>query len=272
MNKKPFLLCSSVVDGRAFKPGAKSRTSFSPIIWVSLFLTLGFVQTGYPLPINIIATQYTTAVNMQRSIQPYDGSTTNFSRTQVSPAPISDAVYDTFTESLAAEANADLFAIYANTPTQSGIDPLFWNSSASATSDVWFSPLTSETATLNIQFSGGDHWGFSSSGTLSLFDVTSGNEVWNYGWGGFAEGTVAGVPVSELNPWGETTNLQLDTDFNAGDIYELALSTLTTAQNVDPMSPSISLQLSGLEAVPEPSTFALLGLGSLVLAMARRHR
>jgi hypothetical protein len=254
----------------AFELGAKTRMISSSIVWVSLLLTLAFASTGYSLPIDILNTQYTTTA----SITYFDPTTADFSRTLTATVPISDSLYGVVSGALAAEDNASLFGIYVNTPSIAQIEPDICGNAASATSTLWFSPLTSQTTSINIQFSGGDHWIMSAGGALSLLDVTSGNEVWNYGLPNPGQGA-----NPDWSPWvytGEiitagTATLALDTDFNAGDIYELNISTYTLAQN-DPDSPWVSLQLSGLEPVPEPSAFIVLGLGSLALAMVRRCR
>ncbi len=270
MKTKSFLPSFLAADCAEFKLGAKARTNSRSIVWVSLLLTLAFASAGYPSPVYILDTQYTTTVSMAEN----NPGPPLISRTITSTVPISDSLNDFFTGSLAAEANAGLFAIYANTPSQGFSDPDIIYNAASATSEVWFSLLTSQTTIINIQFSGGDHWLECSEGSLSLLDVTSGNEVWNYGLPNPGLGA-----IPDWAPWvytgGLTTagsgTLALDTDFNAGDIYELTMSTDTLAQN-DPDSPWVSLQLSGLEPVPEPSSFALLGLGSFALAMVRRRR
>jgi len=249
--------------------GGASRPSPKTIIWLLLILTVTFTATGYsdPLPINILDTHYTTTA----SITYFDPTTANFSRTLTATVPISDSLYGVVSGALAAENNAGLFEIYVNTPSIAQIEPNIWQNAASATCTIWFSTLTSRTETINIQFSGGDHWLSDCGASLSLLDVTSGDAVWNYG---------LPVPVGQPDgsyswaPWVYTGypgsagpgTLTIDTDFKADDIYQLTMSASSLSGNY-PDSPSVSLQISGLEPVPEPSTFALLGLGSLALAM-----
>lgn len=67
-----------------------------------------------------------------------------------------------------------------------------------------------------------------------------------------------------------TAALTLDTDFIAGGTYKLSMYTRTSSEPPD--TERILIQLSGLEPIPEPSTFILLGLGSLALAVVRRRR
>ena len=270
MKAKSFFPCFLVVTDGTFEFGARARMNSRTLIWVSLLLIIGLAPKSYPapLPINILNTRYTTTVFNQEWIPPQGSNTNILTRTQVLTVPISDSINNPVTGQLSSQANADLFVIYVNTPSQAGLDPNFAHSQASATSEIWFSPLTSQTTTLNIQFAGGDHWLFGADGSISMLDVTSGNEVWNYGLPNPGSGS-----VPDWAPWsytgGLTTagsgTLELDTDFNVDDIYELTISTDAFAQN-DPNSPWISLQLSGFEPVPEPSTFGLLGLGLFALA------
>ncbi len=67
-----------------------------------------------------------------------------------------------------------------------------------------------------------------------------------------------------------TAALTLNTDFIAGDTYELSM--YTGVASIEPETEEILIQLFGFEAVPEPSTLALVGLGSLALAMVHRRR
>lgn len=187
MKTKSFLPCSFVVVCDAFKPGVRGGTNSRVMVWVSLLLTVAFASRGYPtpLPINILDAQYTTSVSVSSWILLEGGGIghTNYSRTTVSSVPISDSLYHPVSGLPEAEANAGLFEISAFTAAANGIyDPFRHGSGASAQSVLWFSPLTSETTTINIQFSGWEEW-YYSDGFVSLLDVTSGDEVWNFWWG-----------------------------------------------------------------------------------------
>jgi hypothetical protein len=283
--KNMIALLSSLLEIKRFELKklaiTKPRTSLSSIVWVSLFLTLAFASTGYPQPINILATQYTTTVWDEAGVPNPNGT---FSRTQVSSAvPISDSLYDPVAGNSVANANAGLFGVSGFTYAFPASFPetgstSISHSSSFAESDLWFSPLTSQTTTISIQISA-----LASSfegGGVSLLDVTSGNELWSYGFGSFMN--VVGAP-SDIN-YGTTLSfgsdlstgtdtLMLDTDLSASDTYELSMLTGSNANN-DLENESIQLLSGlelGLEPVPEPSTFALIGLGSLALAMARRN-
>jgi hypothetical protein len=259
------------VNCGVFKFGARARTSLGSIVWVSLFLTLAFASKGYSVPINILDAQYTTAVFLN--------GTASSSRTQTSPVPMSDSLYEPNypDDPTMAIANAGLLGISARTTALPLHGPPA-QSSAFAESDLWFSPLTSQTTTINIQLNanfwlGGNNF---TAGNVSLLDVTSGNELWNYAWGSWGVVTYGGP--SGMNdgtpfPW-DTGNshatLTLDTDLNGSDTYELIMRTGSNAAT-DAESESIQL-LSGLEPVPEPSTFALISLGAVVwLTLHRRY-
>ncbi len=242
-----------------FRAGAGAGTRFSLFIRASLLLTLLFTSTGYPLPINILDSQYITSVNMTSLA---DG--TSSPRTQVSPAPISDSLYSFYGSTLA-RADAGLWGVSAHTAAFPAAPDFIGSSSAFAESDLWFSPLTSQTTTLNVQFSAGPHFAFT-YGNVSLFDVTLNHDVWNYGWG-------SGATYVTSVPWvitfdSGTAALALDTTLNASDTYELIMS---TGSNAASDSENESFQLSGLEPAPEPSTLALAGLGLLALALMRRR-
>jgi hypothetical protein len=249
---------------------SKHTTSFIAAFRGLAFLTFTLAATGYSAPINVLGTQFTTAVSMT-SI--FNG--TNFSRTQTSTVPFSDSLYY-FDGGTVANANAGLLGISAQTSAYPTIPDFIDYASAFTESALWFSPLTSQTTTINIQIEAGPHFPFT-SGNVSLFNVTSSNEVWNYGWGSWSNiyGVPAGINNGTPVPWDDllmdprTATLMLVTTLNASDTYELIIRTGSQAATD---SENESIQLSGLEPVPEPSTFVIIGLGSLALAIGSRRR
>jgi hypothetical protein len=267
MKSKSFLSCFIVVVCSTFKLGAKATLNSRIMAWASALLTVTLTSRSYsdPLPINIFDAQYTTSVSTSSWI--IGGGETTDSRTLFSLVPISDLMYHSVSGQLEAEANVGLFDISAFTAADGLHDPLRSGSVASAQSEIWFSPLTSQTTTVNLQFSGWSQW-YYSEGSVSLLDVTSGDEVWNYGWNSYVSGTVPWEPTGG-NP-SMTASLTLDTDFIAADTYELNMYTHT--DSTPPDSEQILIQLFGLEPIPEPSTSILFGLGSFALAMVHRRR
>jgi hypothetical protein len=247
-------------------------TSFSSSVWVSLFLTLTFAPTCYSVPIIVLETQYTTAA--------LGGSES----VQISPVPISDSLVIIATNPFTgvagnvtvANANAGLLEVSGNTSAFGDYTSVGY-STAYAESDLWFSPVASQTASINIQYYAEGHngSGYYTSGNFSLVDVTSGNELWNYGWDNAplagVYGAPSGINIGTLIQFtdGASGNLTVDTDLNASDTYELIMRTGSDAADD---SEQESIQLTGLEPVPEPSTFALICMGSLALALVRRHR
>lgn len=237
------------------------RINPGPIVWVSLFLTLALTSTGYALQINILDSQYTTTVRVIES-----ESIPSFTRTQTSPVPINDSV-----DTSVASANAGLFGVSAQTAAFPYPPDYISTSSAFTESDLWFSPLTSQTTAINIEISAGiePHFVFT-FGNVNLLDITSGNEVWDYGWGWGLLNNGIPVPWDNLGSWEDPqATLILNTDLNASDTYELSMSTGSSSAMDTEYE---SIQLSGLEPIPEPSAFALIGLCSLVVAMGRFYK
>jgi len=241
----------------------KTRVAFSPIVWVSQFLVIAFASTAYSTPIDLLSAQYTTIVSLDSFV-----SGTSFCRTQVSLVPISDALYYSDGRVIA-NANAGVMGMSAHTSAFPAPPDFIHGAYAFTESDLWFSPVTSQTTTIGIQFSAGPHITFT-YGYVSLLDVTSGIKLWNYGWD-------LGNPGAQHDwtpvPWvltgdSGTAVLMLDTTLNASDTYQLSMSTSSGAASD---SETESIQLFGLEPVPEPSTFALLGLGSITAAMVRLY-
>jgi hypothetical protein len=239
-----------------------------------LFFAIGFTRVAQaasgdslisPMPINILETQYTTTVSVwsYSKIPPDDRGITN-SRTMVSPVPISDSMYSS-RGWLEAEANAGLFDVSAIADADDRYDiTLEAHAGAEALAEIWFSPLASETTPINIQFSGGSYV-FYTDGQISLLDVTSGDELWKLWWngGGLHNGNVPW----ELTDVGSSATVTLDTAFNAAHTYRLSMGTGGGSALID--FEYSSIQLFGLEPIPEPSAFALTGLGGALLLLPR---
>jgi hypothetical protein len=238
-----------------------------------LFLWAGFPSRSFSLDVEILNAQHTTSLSLFRYNYPFDFTSTNFSRTQISSTPVSDSLNNPLTGSLAVEAHAELFGVHAFAPSPGGADSYVQTHSATATNEIWFSPLNSGSTSLTALFSAAGHWYDCSQGGLSLLDLTTGTELWNYQWTSLS-GDVAGVPVVDLMYYPTiATNMLLSADFIAGDIYKLTLHTRVNAGN-SPRSPTITLQLTGLDPisiVPEPSALAMGGLGILGGWVVRRR-
>ncbi len=169
------------------------------------------------------------------------------------------------------KADAGLFQSYAFSNTSQGQ----YNNSfcdVSAISDISFAPLLSQTATINLQFTGYANWDQSDC-LVSLKDVTSGETLWQYGWTAFtgAPGTpqFINLPQTDMD---NSLTLAVPTPFVRGDIYEVVMDTDAESNNDNG---GAQVQLFGdisLSFVPEPSTFALLGLAAMLLLFRRVPR
>jgi hypothetical protein len=239
---------------------------------LALVAMFGAGAHAAPLALNIYDTKYTTGVSTRSwFFDEGNFSPTNYYRTQVSAAPISDAIMHPVSGLAEAEANTGLFGVSTFTAAANGHhDPFRLGSHASAQTEIWFESLSSQTTTIGIDFFGWGQW-YYSGGYVSLFDISTGNEIWNYWWDG-SEGTV---------PWGDawdadpraTAALSINTDFTAAAHYKLSIHAWSDSNPPD--TERIVVQLTGLDYVsliPEPSTFSLAMVGAIALMLGRRRR
>lgn len=226
--------------------------------------------SAQPLYISVSDGQYLTYVEAQGSpVTTYPA----ISRTTTSSAPISDEIDQPLTDMWPgvitnyAIANAGSFTVS---------DQTGWGfANAEAVSQIWFSPSISQNQTLNLQISAFGHGAPLSytAGLISLLDLTSNFELWDYSWN--AGGSVSvpiQVPAGDNIPWDSqypgTANFSFDTDFLASDQYEL---TMTVCSNAGDDTEDAQIQLTGLQAVPEPSADILLAVCSALAAVCRRR-
>ena len=169
-----------------------------------------------------------------------------------------------------AEADASLFEIFGYTTTADGVEGFGQSTSSTATarSDIFFSPLSSGTTSIGLDFFGANEW-YSSDGYASLLDVTENQTLWNYGWSLMGQGTVPWTNNYDGDASQSHAAVSVDVDFDATHTYELVMNT-DTDSNGD--TQIVQIQLSGIEAVPEPSTIALIGLGAASWLVLRRRR
>lgn len=226
-----------------------------------------------PLEITVLNANYTASVGwscITDSVTASSGSSSI-----VSASPASD-MYINQNSDLPmynvkwAEADASLFEIFGYTSTSGGVEGFGQSTTSSATArtDIFFSPLSSQTTSIDLDFLGANEW-YYSDGYVSLVDVTANQTLWNYGWALMGQGTV---------PWTNNYDgvasqfhaaVSVDTDFDATHTYELVMNT-DTDSNGD--TQNVQIQLFGIEAVPEPSACALIGLGVAAWLVIRRRR
>ena len=223
-----------------------------------LALPLLFVNAyADPLPVGFSSSLYTTFVSV--SCNGADGPTNQF-RTTISSSPTGDDLILVGPGSGGeSEAHSSFFGVEAYSAVFGG------QGTASATNLISFAPVTDQTQSLDFQFSSVARY-YYSSGSVRLFDQTSATELWNYYWDGSTSGNVPWVSTNF--GFTATAQLNLQTDFYAAHVYELTMNT-----SVGSASDTVQAQIEllGLQAIPEPSSIALL-LTALPALFAIRRR
>ena len=265
------------------------RTVTGPRRLVYAVLALGACLAGQaqPLGVNVLNSTYTTSAswwgvggflgNPDVSGSNSVVSTSPNSMAYINPSPsiLTGPNYTT----VWGEADAGLFQSYAFSDAAQG---QYVNSFCyvSAINDISFSASLSQTATINLQFTGYDNW-YQSDCLVSLNDVTSGQVLWNYGWTALGNSPY-GFPYTDVEAnFGSSSifTVSVPTVFAGGDIYELVMNMAAESNNDNG---GAQVQLSGIASlnvvagsptfVPEPPAFALIGSAALLLILGRRTR
>lgn len=215
--------------------------------------------------IAVLDARYSTTVS-------YSDQISGASETQMitgSPVPLDSELYYRSSYPIGGEATADMFSV--STSTQA----IWGSSSATAQTTLTFRPL--EDGDASLTFAGLAEHPFHSRGSLSLFNLTAGQDLFSYSWCGGSGEKYPCLSGDLLFPWSGnliTSLLQLSPFLLASDTYVLTMRAATFA-NDD--AQTVSLAVSGLQPIapiPEPSTYAmmLVGVGVVGLAVRRRRR
>lgn len=263
-----------------------------------LLLIVSVVTTpAAPLEVQILDRQFSSYTYSRLTDYAYNASTpdpahiTIVSNRLTSAQPLTGSIHspgwnstgNNYTGPLQLEAKteANVFRLETFAQSAAGDKPL-GHSLAAALSTITFSPLATGLSTFNIDLLGWRQ--YYGAQLVRLTDLTLGQEVWSYGYSGL--GANATERFERLLPSGTTYqqeilweftgngnesgfNLDLDTFLTATSTYELTL--FATVESQAPETERVIIEwVGGPAAVPEPSTLALFGLGTL--ALLHRHK
>ena len=234
----------------------------------TLFVVLGLLVPGEsaadPFSIQVLTTRYTTTVQVDATSSDLPQIQTTRHATSTTPTTDVFALmgFDWAT------ASADLLTV--TTRTEAGMDPMHrygGKSMATAESALTFAPMADGVADLAISLIGFSQvwW---SDGRLQLHDVTTNEVLWNYGWTCcfFQHATMPWSAPPEYNGQAAFTIAQ---PLLAAHEYVLTMMISTNAHND---REGLTMAVSGLTPVPEPSTILLVGTGLIAAGVRRRRR
>jgi hypothetical protein len=211
--------------------------------------------------INVLDSAHTVAL---RDWTYYDGALTETTRTTTNTAPVTDEYLVPYRLGGAQGgiAYADIFEVSTWTlqGKATGDDGSLQQIWAYAKSELTFTPYASGTASIDVTFLLGGYAQIYSESMVRLVDLTTGNEVWAVGWAYRDQPSANALAVAPTS---------LATQLDASHFYQLALFARTDARDD---WESLTVRVTGLEAVPEPSTLLLVGFGVSAVAIKRRRR
>ena len=202
------------------------------------------VMAQSALNVDVLESQYLTILSASYFS---NGVPVSTARTMNSAMPISDSLFINDSNRVA-DANSDLFSVEADSTAF-----ITRSTTAVSSNGIVFFPSDDQNQVIDLQFSS-VRWYFC-SGSVSLYDLTANQQVWDYGWSGF-DGTVPWT----ANGMSATATIDQDTPFLASHEYELVM--ITATQSAGDSEQSL-IQLTGLQDVPEPRVIGLWGFGWL---------
>ena len=233
------------------------------VLSCAITLWMASPASADPFSISILNTTHTVTL---RDRTYYDGGLTETIRTTSSnTAPVSDSylvqAVAPYNFIQGGTASAELFEVSTWTSQgklrpENGSLAHMW---AYATSELTFTPVSSGTALIDVGFLLGGMFLYSET-TARLVDLTTSTDVWNVGWGYRSDPTIMQTLAA--------TPTSFATSFDSSHSYQLMLYARTDASDD---TQSVTARVTGLQAVPEPSTMLLVGLGSSLAALAK-HR
>jgi hypothetical protein len=230
------------------------------VLCLSAVLAPGTALAG-PIGIQVLSATYSTKITLSSNDT---GETATTAATESSP--VSQSLQLPIAQSINGSASADWLAVFAS--ANNPIFPGGNHASASANFDLTFVAVADATATLGFSYIQQPEYGTFFG---SLFDVTTQQMLWKFYWG---EQYTCDICPPILEQGGITqairlSSFELQTALNATHMYDLHLFAGASSPGIHLQDSA--LQVSGLVAVPEPSSYLLLGTGLAMLALLRQR-
>jgi hypothetical protein len=215
-----------------------------------------------PIDVEVLSAQYETFVSTGYVTET---STFSDSRTQLGGQPLADLLQVNGVDWARAEARSFSLANFSDSNSQDGISST--SSSTIAKTVLEFAPVVDASGTLTLQVTGRLQWLFS-EGYAQLLDLTAGQQLWMYEWGVFDAGNLFWESPPGFG--GVRATVDVAQSLFAGHVYELTLYTGTFSRSGH--GQEMTMQLSGLATVPEPSSLLLVVTGLIGAGVHRWRR
>jgi hypothetical protein len=263
------------VGGSLIATGFRMRVVAPLLALVALVVAVP--ADASPIGVTILSAEFATTV----SITENSGLATTRSTFSSAPTtdsltvPVSSVVQAQFPgipPEVGAFADSGLLRVATDTTSFSLLTPLY-SSMSVAGANLLFSPVVDGIATFGIDLTVGGSAPDWSEGSVRLIDVSVGQELWAYGWD-FSIARVSEVDPFEvifgtplfLSALYGVDVLNVETALQASHQYALTLSLLSQSQND---SQHVSIDVTGIHAVSEPDTIALLFLGMIGIGVGK---